>query len=142
MAKSDITSLKTQLGVINDNTECQYLSHEDVKLLKLKGLMLNCLHLNIRSFHKNCEDLLLSLDNFAQAGVEIHVILLCETFLTTISVSLAEIKGYTSYHKVREDKIGGGVSIFVMDTITVNNVYKTEFTKEIESHFVNITFET
>ena len=99
------------------------------------------MHLNIRSFHKNSDNLLILLDDLAQSGIGVHLIFLCETFLTPVTTPLAELTGYISYHKTRHNRIGGGVSLFIKDDITVNKLYDTPFNGEIESIFANITYE-
>ena len=41
------------------------------------------------------------------------VVLLCETWLTTYTQNLLDIPGYKCNHKIRKDRIGGGVSVLV-----------------------------
>ena len=52
-------------------------------------------------------------------GIVIHVVALCETFLNEVNVGLANLENYTSVHTFRKDRPGGGVSIFVHDSIVL-----------------------
>ena len=64
---------------------CEYtdLSDNIVNFKELgKDVKLNVLHLNIRSFLKNVDSLMLLLQELQEAGVVVHVIGICETFLT------------------------------------------------------------
>ena len=112
--------ISKELSKLSNVTTCQYLSNpSDIQSLSLKGICLKIIHLNIRSFYKHCDQLLLFLDELAKLQMEPDIILLCETFLTENSKIGAVINGYTSYHLCRENKTGGGVSIFVKDSINV-----------------------
>lgn len=105
---------------------------------------LNLFHLNIRSLNKNVDLLLLFLDSLK---VDFHVIVLSETWLNDPSEMLP-VDGYKSYHSVRTDRKGGGVSVLVRDTIqsqllpqfTLNN-YKLEMcavSLQIDSTVYNV----
>ena len=140
MANVKMDSSQSKLGVINELTSCEYATHDDLKSIDLSGERFNCLHLNVRSLHKNYDNLLILLDSFAQSGVDVHLVMLCETFLNNTSVSFAKLPGYVGYHALRENKTGGGISVFVRDTLTVNKVYDTVFSDTFESKFLNITY--
>ena len=55
---------------------------------------INILHLNIRSLIKNIDNLLLLLNDLQECGIVIHVIGICESFLSHASESLAQLENY------------------------------------------------
>lgn len=55
---------------------------------------------------------------------EIDVIVQCETWFNPNLCDLYKIEGYNSYHSCRETRNGGGVSIYVLNTIVVRNAVK------------------
>ena len=63
---------------------------------------------NITSFNRNYEGLSLALANI---GSRIDVIILTETWF--MDGLCGEIDGFTGFHAVRSDRIGGGVSVYV-----------------------------
>ena len=67
---------------------------------------------NIRSFDKNYDALSVFLNNL---NSEIEIIILTETWFSNFHS--CDIEGYKSYHVFRSEKRGGGVSIYVRNTI-------------------------
>ena len=67
---------------------------------------------NIRSFNKNYEGLSLALSNI---GSHIDIIILSETWF--IDGLCGEIDGFTGFHTVRSDRIGGGVSVYMRSSL-------------------------
>jgi len=65
-------------------------------------------HQNIRSFNKNCDELLLFMNGL---DVCIDVVILSETWFN--EDNCYDIPGYKSYHSYRKDRGGGGISIYV-----------------------------
>ena len=65
-------------------------------------------HQNIRSFSRNGEEFLLYLNSL---DVSVGVIVLSETWFTNETTQ--EIEGYNSFHITRNNRIGGGVSVYV-----------------------------
>ena len=66
---------------------------------------------------KNEDDLKILLDDLHFKNRDIDIIMLCETFLSSKNKMLAENEGYQSLHVCREDRLGGGVSIFIRNGI-------------------------
>lgn len=58
------------------------------------------------------EDYILSFDGI------LHVVVVVETFLNPVTANGSVLSNYTSYHNVRMDTGGGGVTIFVHNTVT------------------------
>ena len=127
------------LNIIDEIDNCKYcLDSKGYSYIDQDGVSLKVMHLNIRSLSKNMDSLLLLLDDLAQKNIVIDVILLCETYLNSTSKTVLKIPGYTNYHKCRENSLGGGVSVFVTNSLTVLEECTTAFTDIFESLFVKL----
>ena len=117
---------------------CPYLTSLE-ELNEISDSNISLLHLNIRSTLKNLDSFLILLDDLASKNVVVDLIVLCVTFLTKDSKSLAEINGYTSFHTVLENRPGGGVSVYVKNEIPVHEIIVSPFNDIIETIFVKIS---
>ena len=99
----------------NDFNSCKYYDVDSfLSPFINKGNNLNVLNFNIRSFFKNCDEFLALI---SRSSNDIDVIVLTETWFTKDNLYLCSIPGYRSFHCCRSIKIGGGVSIFIRDSI-------------------------
>ena len=108
------------------NCECIYYSHESFNeaFRDESNGKLFILHHNIRSFSRNFDELSVVLGDLV---VDFPVLVFSETWFG--AEKLLSIDGYTGYHSFRNDKIGGGVSVYVkssfvsskIEAMTVNN---------------------
>ena len=73
------------------------------------------LHLNIRSIKKNFENFKLF---FSFLGFSFSVICFSETWLVEVGKSLYELPNYISKPQVRDDRKGGGVSIYIHNSLS------------------------
>jgi hypothetical protein len=73
------------------------------------------LQLNIRSVPKNLETLVTTLES---SNMDMDIIGLSETWLKASNADSYGIKGYSHEFLTREDKPGGGSSLFIKDTWT------------------------
>ena len=102
------------LNTVNDDLSkllqlengCEYTNLDDnaVENLAVQGrdaTVFNVLHLNIRGFCKNSDNLVLVLKELEEKGIIVHVLALCETYLSTGSEALASLENYTPFHKSR-----------------------------------------
>ena len=115
--------------------ECnsQYLSIDDVKLDTTDGdHTCKFLHLNVRSIMKNLSDVKDMLHKLSEQNIRLSILLLCETFLNNNSKSLVHIPHYQMYSIERQNKLGGGIAIFVHETIKVRKVLLREITDSVE----------
>ena len=71
------------------------------------------LHLNIHSLPSKHSQLKELLSRLKDMGVDIHFILLCETFLTTENADIYQIPGYKCIHQSRTTISRGGVAIYI-----------------------------
>ena len=96
--------------------------------------------MNIRSFNRNKDNLLHLLADLEENGVIIHVIGLCETFLTPTSQDLADIENYSAIHKTRDGKLGGGTTLLIHDSVKLVRVLDTPFGSCFESTTAEVKF--
>jgi len=94
-------------------------------------------HYNIRSCVSHHKSLLIYLKALEY---NFNIIGLCETWLKDNNSDLYGIEGYNVEHKVRENKTGGGVSLFVNSNITYERRLDLEciLSKQAESVFIEI----
>ena len=93
---------------INDN--CDYVTLDDALEIKQLSQDLSVLQLNVRgllSKQHALKETLLKLQNPPD------ILLLCETWLKSNAENKVDLPGYKCYHKHRQNKIGGGVSVLV-----------------------------
>ena len=82
--------------------------------LKISNNCWSLIHENICSIPRN----LTSFDNYLSTlGHDFSIIGLTETWLKEHNIELYGIDGYNSEHAIRKNKSGGGVSIFIQDTL-------------------------
>lgn len=77
----------------------------------------NCfsiLNFNIRSFSKNIDELLAILSNCRDKP---DIIVLSETWAHNNTFQLCNISGYSACHSLRSDREGGGVAVYVKNSI-------------------------
>ena len=126
MDLSDLTSDLCEL--LQSDNGCEYTDIEDGRITNLDcKLSINFLHLNIRSFQKNKDALVMLLNDLQKRGIIIHAIGLCETYLTAASKGIAHLENYQSIHHVRSDKVGGGTSLFVHDKLKIFKSFDLPF---------------
>ena len=102
----------------NVNANCiSYNADQFSSLISEQCNNLSVLSFNIRSFFKNSEEFLATIDN-----VNIDVIVLTETWLNSGLEALCNIPGYTGFHNYRKSKKCGGVSIFVKNNLKCDKV--------------------
>ena len=123
---------------------CEYTDSTDGMLDRISASAFenfNVLHLNIRSFHKNSDNLLVLLKDLRDKGIVIHVIGLCETFLSDVSTSTAVLENYYPFHRCRPNRTGGGVLLFLHGSVMLVRTLETPFTNELESTAVVVKYK-
>ena len=102
-----------QAGLLNEASTCQYYTMESFRSgVQTTGKLL-ILHLNVRSFFQNFEEFNAY---FSQLECKPQVMVLSETWFNDFTV--ASLDGYLGYHSARDERRGGGVSVYVQDSIT------------------------
>ena len=123
---------------------CKYTDLDDgvieVNCITQRG-NLNILHLNIRSFVKNCDNLLILLNELQEKGVVVHVIGLCETFLNENSCSITKLDNYQCVNKYRDTKLGGGTTILIHNSVKFLHLLDSPFNENFESICVELLFQ-
>ena len=103
-----------------------------------KGSTLDCdgncnfLHLNVRSLPKNISDVKQMLEYLSDHDIRISALMLCETFLNVNSKKLINIPHYNMFSVERPDQMGGGIAIFVHESIRVKKTIMSEITDSVE----------
>jgi len=118
------------------NLSCKYYQEEQFCEINKCSDKLALLHHNIRSVPKNIDQLLMYISN---VGVPFNIIALSETWLNESNKDLYGIPNYVSLHKCRHDKRGGGVSLFIHNTVDFKNRPDlNQFNESIESMFIEL----
>ena len=122
-----------------DVYNCKYFSVESFKKHKEKfyvnGLSVVCF--NMRSSGKNLDEFIGYLSNCEHS---FDIIVLTETWAKNETQALCHIPGFNSTHNFRTEKQGGGVSIFVKDSINFDVIDNLNISSEyIESAAVSIS---
>jgi len=104
-------------------TDCSYSDFDDFASLYADSKRNFCIfHFNIRSFNRNSDNLFLFLSKLPNLP---GVIVLSETWFSVNNTR--EIEGYNGYHVYRQNRRGGGVSIYVRHTLRATLVADTSF---------------
>ena len=99
--------------------------------------------LNIRSLLPKLDEFTTTLHMMKH---KFAVICLTETWLNGNILNLANIKGYKSYHKVGEGRRGGGVSIYIDESVSCKILDDYNVSSDcieclfIQCHYRNIKF--
>lgn len=121
----------------NSKMSCEYYSQDQFsKLIPICSF--SSLHLNVRSLPKNYDHLTAYLTTLNHS---FSVMAFCETWLKDDITDLYSFSHYNAVHSCRENKVGGGVSIYVLNNLIF--VHRRELSEyleniQIESLFIEI----
>ena len=128
----------SEFAQLNKECTCNYYVEEtfNSKISELNENVLSLFHLNIRSVPRNLDSLLSYLSNINH---NFKVIGLSETWLTAHNYDLYDIPQYKHVKAFRQNRMGGGVSLFIQENInfTERNDLNV-FNDTMESIFVEI----
>lgn len=128
------------INYYNNSTECSYYdaSSFNNKFKSNSQTSLMMFHLNVRSIRNKLDELLVFLESLT---VKFHVIVLTESWLTDDDTWLV-VPGYTGYHSVRNNRKGGGVSVFTSVELESELLPKYSFISDLfEMCSVQVTIE-
>jgi hypothetical protein len=130
--------------IINNSTNSDYYLENTLNSkIEQDCENINCfsvLHHNIRSAPKNLKSLTHLLGNL---NIDFSVIFLTETWFNQYNYNLYGISGYTSVHNYRQTRRGGGVALYIKDTIKYKCRPELDILNDfIESKFVEIQNES
>ena len=98
---------------------------------------LSMIHVNIRSSQKNLIDFICNLENLLD--VQFYFIVLSETWGTHDKAKLNIIQGYNHLYDTREQRNGGGISIYVNANIAYKKRTDLKLDKTyFESYFIEV----
>ena len=134
LSMDQLSSNNDLSDLLNSANGCEYTDLSDICLNKTKHtLPLNVLHLNIRSLHRNKDNLTMLLNELQKQGILVHVVALCETFLSEDSKLMCNIENYSATHACRDSRAGGGgVSILVHDSVCIKCVLNQNMSTSFE----------
>ena len=113
-----------------------YDTSEDFKLKYGSQHNISIVHSNICSSKKNLGDFTYYLENLNMPFTFIGI---CETWATQENQDLLNMPGYKHEHCIRSNKRGGGVSIYLLDTIQYKARKNVSFsTHMFESVFIEV----
>ncbi len=102
-----------------------------VRIKNINKLMIGCL--NINSLASKFEPLKMIISD------HLDILVIVETKLdNSFPTSQFLIPGYTKPYRLNRNKFGGGVMIYVKETVPSKQVYKHNFTKNVEGLFIEI----
>ena len=126
------------LASITSATKCNYYIDESINKDVSNAIKenLSLFHLNIRSLPKHHSDL----TNYLQGlELEFSVIGLSETWLSNANEDLYNIENYNNVNVCRESRRGGGVSLFIRNSLSYKILHDLMFIDDfIECLFVEI----
>ena len=76
------------------------------------------------------------LDDLAEQGITVHVILLCETYITNYNQNFCNINSYQLHFKSRHNSHGGGVAVFVRNDLTAKIIDTSDFYVEKDCEII------
>ena len=126
--------------IINHIDSCDYYDEESFKNLTndCTNTDFSILHLNIRSILNKYDDFKAYLDSLVH---QFSVIGLSETWQNKTNVNAFPLLGYSNTGVTRKNKQGGGVTLYVSDSLQYRERADLSVNVEdvIESHFIEIT---
>jgi len=120
------------------STYCQ-LDSIDGSLEAYRGSRYNVIHLNIHSLPRKYTQLCNILAKLKENRIQIHLVLLCETFLTSANAGMYQIPGYSFISANRTTLTRGGVGIYILHGITYNE--RTDLCINVEGEYESIALE-
>lgn len=138
---SDIDPDLNFFASFDTNTICSVYDETQFNdlFLTMPHNIFSTFHLNIRSLSNKYDTFLNYLSSLNHA---FSVIALSETWLTEESKDFFKLPNYNSVHHVRQNRIGGGVSLFIHDDYefrTREDFCLMSDTTEVESIFLELT---
>ena len=91
---------------------------------KNRNDILSIVHFNIRSIGKNGNEMISLLDTLTQQP---DIIAISESFLDSDNIDSFHLENYQGFHSVRNTSKRGGVSIFLKQSLTVDNIEELSF---------------
>jgi hypothetical protein len=154
---ADINNLNNHINRLYDDEDTDNASHPvqllqvDSKYYDIADLInlklpnntqhkYTAMHINIHSLPAKIDQLTTLLSHLKQNNINLHFILLCETFLSDSNSSLFNIPGYTLECKNRKSLSRGGVAIYIKNGIKYNrrDGIGINIEGEFESIFVEV----
>ena len=128
--------LQEQLNEENTRTDVKCTNYEIEELSNIKphdpGASFSAMHINIHSLPAKHSQLEIIVSRLKEINVTMDFILLCETFLNNNNDSLYNIPGYNFICQNRQTKKGGGVAIYINDSLSYKRRHDLEYNTDNE----------
>ena len=100
-------------GLLN---ECDYVHLDELK--HISNIKFGIAQLNVRSLQSKIINIKNTITELETAGVFLQILSLCETYLNPDKEQLCHLNGYHFECNNRKTKRGGGVGLYIRDTLT------------------------
>jgi hypothetical protein len=128
-----------EISHFNISATCNYHLEDsfncEVQKLACEKNFFSIIHLNIRSIPKNLSTFDAYLNNI---NCKFTVIGISESWLTDENAGCYTLNGYQHVYTCRNEKRGGGVSMFIDENLTVNLRKDLDITDQVEAVFVEL----
>jgi exonuclease III len=115
------------LNYFDNGGDCDYYDTNSIySCVQNMSDVLSFIHFNTRSSNKNLDEILVYLHSLK---VNFSVIVLTETWMTSPD-EWVPVAGYKAFHSIRSDRVGGGVTILVKDSIACESVKDLTFVQQ------------
>ena len=118
MGESTLDAIDPDTNFVNELniTDCKYYNEESFQDMIVDKYdpahCLSLMHLNVRSIPRHFDDVMNYLDNINHS---FDLLGISETWHNSATVDLYNIPGYQCVHKYRDDRRGGGVTLYIKD---------------------------
>ena len=141
---ADLHNVMSRDGIYKDlfdEFNCHYVHLDNVYICSdfNNKNNFNVIHLIVHSIRAKHLQLIEILNNLTSKDVNVHALLLCETFINQLNINESDISGYDKYVNFRQNKGGGGVVVYVNTdlqhilkqhlTINYNDIFESCFVK-------------
>jgi len=120
--------------------DCNYIMLDQVPNSASADYKYCALHINIRSLPAKLDELKDIIYTLKEKHIIVHFILLCETYLNDTNQPLCKIENYNLVCRNRQDRKGGGIAIYVHNSLSysIRDDLCINIEKEFESLFIEI----
>ena len=134
----DLNSIDPDLNVLSQ-PDCHYYNYSNIPLtnssISPNAPILSLFHANVRSLNRNFQELHNCL-NIIESPFSI--VALTETWLNESNESLNSLSNYTSINAVRKNRVGGGISLYINESLKFKKYPLHQMNQIIECLFIEI----
>ena len=125
-------------GILSSNYYVEDSLNKKCEQLDVKSNPFSLMYMNIRSSSKNMDNFNMYLELL---NVKFSIIGLSETWGNDSPIDMHTPKGYNTEHQSRSNKLGGGVTLLIKDSIQYTPRTVSVFNDNIKSVFIEIDID-